>query len=80
MKPNAKSNIEKVQKKVKPSSKSNNPIFLKKGTDEVFSDPSDEDEKTSLPDEGNDMKLSENSYIDIGPEKLTDEAFTHFPK
>ena len=77
MKPNAKSNIEIVQKKVKPSAKINNQIFLRKGKDEVFSDPSYKYKKTFLPNEGNDMKLSDNSYIEIGPEKLKDEAFTH---
>ena len=49
MKPNAKINIEKVQKKVKPSTKSNNPFFHKKVTDERFTDSSEEDKKILYP-------------------------------
>ena len=60
-----------------PSAKSNNPNIWKKRTYGLFSFPSDEDKNNFVTDEGHDMKLSDNSHIEIGPETLKDEAFTH---
>ena len=79
MKPSAKSNIDIVQKKVKPTAKINNSTFQKKGTDKQFTDSSGEDENNSLPDDGNAMKLTSKSNIEIVQKKVEPTAKSNNP-